>query len=48
MNRVAEGSFCMVLAALFCFCGASRLEAQAQAQTPEQETPGREMASSPG
>ena len=34
MNRVAEGSFCMVLAALFCYFGASRLEAQAQAQTP--------------
>ena len=44
MNRVAEGSFCMVLAALFCFCGASRLEAQAQAQTPATPPPAQATA----
>ena len=44
MNRVAEGSFCMVLAALFCCCGASRLEAQAQAQTPATPPPAQATA----
>jgi hypothetical protein len=44
MNRVAEGSFCMVLAALFCYFGASRLEAQAQAQTPRTPPPAQAKA----
>ena len=44
MNRVVEGSFCMVLAALFCCCGASRLEAQAQAQTPATPPPAQATA----
>src|SRR5256886_8834248 len=39
MNRLAEGSFRMVVAALFfCFC-VSRVEAQAQGQTPRTPPP---------
>jgi hypothetical protein len=44
MNRVAEGSFCMVVAALFFHFGATRIEAQAQSQTPATPPPAQATA----
>ncbi|HEX2661259.1 MAG TPA: hypothetical protein VHM93_00390 [Candidatus Acidoferrum sp.] len=44
MNRLAEGSFCMVLAALCCCFGASRVEAQAQSKAPATPPPAQATA----
>ena len=44
MNRLGEGSFCMVLAALFCCFGASRVEAQAQSKAPATAPPAQTTA----
>ena len=44
MNRLAEGSFCMVLAALCCCFGASRVEAQTQSKAPATPPPAQATA----
>ena len=44
MNRLAEGSFCMVLAALCCCFGASRVEARAQSKAPATPPPAQATA----